>query len=118
MFRNLDIVVIMSITAFNSSSFPRIWPWECLTFEWFGKLVADRRLMTGLQNSLVIGVLVVLLSVTLGLAGAMLLTQIWPKARAAYYTLITAPMRSLIGLGLVALGVPVYYYQSRVKGAE
>lgn len=30
-------------------------------------------------------------------------------------TLITAPVRSLIGLGLVALGVPVYYYQSRRK---
>jgi basic amino acid/polyamine antiporter, APA family len=30
-------------------------------------------------------------------------------------TLITAPVRSLIGLGLVALGVPVYIYQSRNK---
>ncbi|MGE3291690.1 MAG: ABC transporter permease [Geminicoccaceae bacterium] len=88
----LGPLVIMSITAFNSSSFPRIWPWECLTFEWFGKLVADRRLMTSLQNSLLIGVLVVLLSVALGLAGALLLTQIWPRARAAYYTLLTAPI--------------------------
>ena len=82
----------MSITAFNSSSFPRIYPWECLTFEWFGKLVADQRLMTGLRNSLIIGVLVVVLSVLLGLAGSLLLTQIWPRARAAYYTLITAPI--------------------------
>lgn len=88
----LGPLVIMSITAFNSSSFPRIWPWECLTFEWFGKLVADRRLMVGLQNSVLIGVLVVLLSVTLGLAGALLLTQIWPRARTAYYTLITGPI--------------------------
>jgi spermidine/putrescine transport system permease protein len=88
----LGPLVIMSITAFNSSSFPRIWPWECLTFEWFGKLVADRRLMTGLQNSVIIGVLVVLLSVTLGLAGALLLTQIWPRVRTAYYTLITGPI--------------------------
>lgn len=28
-------------------------------------------------------------------------------------TLITAPLRSLIGLALVALGLPVYYYRSR-----
>jgi len=28
-------------------------------------------------------------------------------------TLITSPMRSLIGLILVALGLPVYFYQSR-----
>ena len=66
----------MSVTAFNSSSFPTVYPWECLTFEWFGKLVADQRLMTGLQNSLVIGVGVVVLSVLLGLAGSLLLTQI------------------------------------------
>ena len=109
----LGPLVIMSITAFNSSSFPRIWPWECLTFEWFGKLVADRRLMTGLQNSLVIGVLVVLLSVTLGLAGAMLLTQIWPKARAAYYTLITAP----ILMPGVVIGIATVLFWDRIAGA-
>jgi APA family basic amino acid/polyamine antiporter len=30
-------------------------------------------------------------------------------------TLITAPIRSFIGLLLVAIGLPVYYYQSRRK---
>src|SRR5688572_14419282 len=30
-------------------------------------------------------------------------------------TLITAPIRSLIGLGLVALGLPVYHFMSRAK---
>lgn len=85
-------LVIMSITAFNSSSFPRIWPWECLTFAWFEQLANDQRLMQGLRNSLIIGVGVVVLSVALGLAGSLLLTQIWPRARAAYYTIITAPI--------------------------
>jgi len=33
-------------------------------------------------------------------------------------TLITAPVRSLIGLGLVALGIPVYYYQCRARDPE
>jgi APA family basic amino acid/polyamine antiporter len=31
-------------------------------------------------------------------------------------TLITSPLRSLIGLGLVLLGLPVYYWQSRRSG--
>jgi APA family basic amino acid/polyamine antiporter len=30
-------------------------------------------------------------------------------------TLITSPTRSLIGLGLVALGIPIYYFQSRAR---
>lgn len=83
---------IMVVTALNSSSFPRISPWDCLTFEWFAKLAADERLQTGLLTSLGVGVAVVLVSVSLGLAGALFLTQIRPSARAGYYTLITAPI--------------------------
>jgi spermidine/putrescine transport system permease protein len=85
-------LLIMVVTALNSSSFPRISPWDCLTFEWFVKLAADERLQTGLLTSLGVGVAVVLVSVSLGLAGALFLTQIRPSARAGYYTLITAPI--------------------------
>ena len=83
---------IMVVTALNSSSFPRVSPWDCLTFEWFAKLAADERLQTGLLTSLGIGLAVVVVSVSLGLAGALFLTQIRPSARASYYTLITAPI--------------------------
>jgi spermidine/putrescine transport system permease protein len=34
----------------------------------------------------------VVLSVSLGLAGSLLLTQIWPRARTVYYTVITTPI--------------------------
>lgn len=85
-------LLIMVVTALNSSSFPRISPWDCLSFEWFAKLAGDERLQTGLLTSLGIGVAVVLVSVSLGLAGALFLTQIRPSARASYYTLITAPI--------------------------
>jgi hypothetical protein len=44
---------IMVVTALNSSSFPRISPWDCLTFEWFAKLAADERLQTGLLTGAV-----------------------------------------------------------------
>ena len=55
-------------------------------------------------------VVVVLLSVTLGLAGALLLTQIWPRARAAYYTLITAP----ILMPGVVIGIATVLFWDRV----
>ena len=83
---------IMVVTALNSSSFPRISPWDCLSFEWFAKLAGDERLQTGLLTSLGIGIAVVAVSVSLGLAGALFLTQIKASARSYYYTLITAPI--------------------------
>ena len=63
-------LVIMSITAFNSSTFPAVSPWDCLSGEWFGVLVKDDKIMTGLRNSLLIGAGVVMVAVPIGLAGA------------------------------------------------
>jgi spermidine/putrescine transport system permease protein len=85
-------LVIMSATAFNSTPFPTVYPFECLTFEWFGKLYQDARLRAGLRYTVIIGASVVFLSVLLGLAGALLLTQIRPRLRAACYTVLTAPI--------------------------
>jgi len=85
-------LIIMSITAFNSSVFPRVSPWECFSIEWFDVLVHDEKLMHGLRNSLVIGFGVVVLAVPLGLAGALMLTQISPRARPWYYTIVISPI--------------------------
>jgi len=51
----LGPLVIMSVTAFNSSAFPRMTPWECLTFQWFGELFQDQLILNGIKNSLIIG---------------------------------------------------------------
>ena len=84
-------LVIMSITAFNSSSFPRVYPWECFTFEWFGKLVARPRLMRACRTASSSASLVVAASVPLGLAGALLLTQICPaRARRLLHVITVA----------------------------
>jgi spermidine/putrescine transport system permease protein len=85
-------LIIMSITALNSSSYPRVSPWECLTGEWFVKLANDSRLIEGFQNSLMIGFFVVLVSVPLGLAGAIVLTQIGRRVRSIYYTIVICPI--------------------------
>ena len=103
-------LVIMSATAFNSSPFPRIVPWECFTFEWFGKAAADQRLRMGLRNAGIIGAGVVALSVTLGLAGALFLTQVWPRARATYYTVVISP----ILVPGVVLGISTLLFWDRV----
>lgn len=85
-------LIIMVITAFNSSSFPRITPWECFTTEWFDELFGNERLMAGLVNSVIIGVGVVAISVPVGLAGALALSEVGPKVRAALYTVLITPI--------------------------
>ena len=85
-------LILMSLTAFNSAAFPRVSPWECFTIEWFDVLRQDDKLMTGLRHSLVIGLGVVLVSVPLGLAGALMLTQVSQRVRPIYYTIVVSPI--------------------------
>ncbi len=107
----LGPLVIMSITGFNSPGFPRAAPWECLTFEWFDVLANDKRIINGIKNSLIIGVGTVILSVVMGLAGSLVLTQIWPKLRATYYTLVIAP----ILIPGVVLGISTLVFWDRIN---
>ncbi|WP_120500067.1 ABC transporter permease [Roseovarius sp. EL26] len=107
----LGPLVIMSITAFNSPTFPRATPWECLTFEWFSALFQDQRILNGIKNSVVVGLGTVILSVSMGLAGALMLTQIWPKMRATYYTIIIAP----ILIPGVVIGISTLVFWDRVN---
>ena len=107
----LGPLVLMSITAFNSASFPQITPWEVLSFEWFRVLANDQRILTGLRNSFIIGFFTVVLSVAMGLAGALILTQIWPKLRSTYYTIIIAP----ILIPGVVLGISTLVFWDRIN---
>lgn len=103
-------LVLMSLTAFNSASFPRVSPWDCFTLEWFQVLVDDRELMEGLRNSLFIGFGVVLVAVPLGLAGALLLTQIGRRVRSIYYTVVISP----ILIPGVVLGISTLIFWDRL----
>ncbi|PTW61070.1 spermidine/putrescine transport system permease protein [Breoghania corrubedonensis] len=85
-------LIIMVVTAFNSSSFPRITPWECFTTDWFSVLVNNARLMGGLGTSVIIGAGVVVCAVPIGLAGAMALSELPPRLRAALYTVLITPI--------------------------
>ena len=107
----LGPLLIMGATAFNSPGFPRVAPWECLTFEWFDVLANDKRIVNGIKNSMMVGLGTVILSVVMGLAGALMLTQIWPKMRATYYTIIIAP----ILVPGVVLGISTLVFWDRIN---
>ena len=97
-------LLIMGVSSFNSSSYPQVYPFEGFTLTWFDKLLNDRDMVYGMKNSLWIGMWVVLLSVPLGLAGAMMMTQVYSKARSLYYVIVVSPVLTpgiIIGISTV-----------------
>jgi spermidine/putrescine transport system permease protein len=97
-------LVVMGLSAFNAPQYPQAYPIERLTLSWFGVLFADRGLMEGLWNSFVIGAMVVAVSVPLGLAGALVMTQVYARARSLYYLVIVSPVLTpgvIIGISTV-----------------
>jgi len=103
-------LIVMGMSAFNTSSFPRISPWDCFTVEWFDVLVNDTDLMTGLKNSVTIAVGVVIFAVPLGLAGALMLTQVSSRLRPWYYTIVISP----ILIPGVVLGISTLVFWDRM----
>ncbi|NOX72374.1 MAG: ABC transporter permease subunit [Alphaproteobacteria bacterium] len=106
----LGPLVVMSLTAFNSSAFPSVSPWACFTYEWFEVLFNDKSIRQGIYYSVIIGLGTVVLSVSMGLAASIVLTQIWPRLRSTYYTMIIAP----ILIPGVVLGISTLVFWDRV----
>lgn len=97
-------LIIMTITAFNTSEYPQIYPFNGFTLQWFEKVFADRDIMLGLKNAVIIGALVVAVSVPVGLAGAILMTQVYDRARSFYYLVVVSPVLTpgvIIGISTV-----------------
>ena len=85
-------LALMSVSAFNSETYPTAVPWTGFTLEWFEKMYNDSDLIRGFQNSLVIGAGVVVLSVPIGLAAAIIMSQLHRRARSIYYAVVLSPM--------------------------
>ena len=111
-------LLIMSVTAFNSAEFPSITPWECVSWRWFqeGKIAydgqhlaglsTDWRLHDGLIKSLIIGLGVVVLSVPIGMAASIVLTQVHSRLRTIFYSVSIMPVLFpgvIIGISTVVL---------------
>lgn len=97
-------LAVMSVTAFNTPSYPQAYPFEGFTLEWFVKLWNHRAMMTGLQNSIIIGLGVVAISVPVGLAASIIMSQIYHRARSLYYLVTISPLLTpgvIIGISTV-----------------
>jgi spermidine/putrescine transport system permease protein len=97
-------LLVMSVTAFNTSNYPSVLPFEGFTLDWFSKLFAHRQMMEGLVNSIIIGIGVVCISVPVGLAASIIMNQIYHRARGLFYLVTVSPLLTpgvIIGISTV-----------------
>lgn len=97
-------LLVMSVTAFNTPNYPTAYPFEAFTLDWFVKLWNHRAMMEGLWNSVIIGIGVILVSVPIGLAASIVMSQIYDRARPLYYLVTVSPVLTpgvIIGISTV-----------------
>jgi len=85
-------LAVMGVTAFNTPNYPQAYPFESFTTRWFADLLRDRDMMEGLWKSLIIGAGVICLAVPVGLAAAIVMTQVYSRARGLYYLVVVSPV--------------------------
>lgn len=85
-------LVFMSIAAFNDASNPSVLPWRGFTFRWFEALATDQQMLDAFASSVVIGLGVVVASVPIGLAGALLVFRLQSRARSFMYGILVCPI--------------------------
>jgi len=85
-------LIMMSMAAFNDVEFPQVVPWEGFTTRWFPALFRDALMMEGIVNSIWIGIGVMALSVPIGLAAAIVMTQVHKRLQTVYYTIVVSPV--------------------------
>ncbi|MFO0994597.1 MAG: ABC transporter permease [Hyphomicrobiales bacterium] len=97
-------LLVMTVTAFNTPNYPTAYPFEGFTLDWFVKLWNHRAMMEGLWNSVIIGFGVILVSVPIGLAASIVMSQIYDRARPLYYLVTVSPVLTpgvIIGISTV-----------------
>lgn len=107
-------LVAASVFAFNDSQFPAL-PWNGFTLDWFFSNVDpkigmfhDRRLLQGMKNSLVIGLIVSTLSVAVGTTNAFLFERREFPGKGILYIMMVIP---LVIPGVI-LGISILVFAS------
>jgi len=97
-------LIIMVAAAFNANDTPSVTDWQGFTLDWFtgaynadGKLEVrglpqETRFLQGLWHSLLIAAGVIVISIPLGLSGALLLTRLESNASTLLYTILVSPI--------------------------
>lgn len=104
-------LVYMLLIAFNDSRIPTHRDFS-FTLRWFGEAWADQRLWQGLRVSLLIGVMVVVISVVFGMAGAFMLVRLQLRAKSLLYAVLVSP---ILAPGIV-LGISAIIFWSQRLG--
>lgn len=99
-------LAVVSFAAFNDSTIPTVFPWNGFTLEWLYKFFQDAKLMNSILNSIIIGVGVVLLSIPIGLAGALFLLSLENRSRHIFYSILVSPILTpgvIIGIATLVM---------------
>jgi spermidine/putrescine transport system permease protein len=101
----------LALLAFNDSRIPSHRDFS-FTLRWFGEAWKDQRMWGGLENSVYIALMVVAISVTLGLGGALMLVRLQIKAKSMVYAVLVSP---ILAPGIV-LGISAFIFWSQQLG--
>ncbi len=85
-------LVVMGGAAFNDSRFPSVYPWVGWTDRWFIELWKDARLWNAFLNTIYVAIAVVVISVPIGTAAAILINSLAGGTRSLLYGLMVAPI--------------------------
>jgi len=99
-------LVVVSFAAFNESSIPTVYPWKGFTFDWIVEFFKSKALMNSIVNSVFIGIGVVVLSIPIGLAGALFLLSLGDKSRNIFYAILVSPILTpgvIIGIATLVM---------------
>ncbi len=83
---------VMGGAAFNDSRFPSILPWRGFTLDWFRELLSETRMWVALRNTGIVALAVVLISVPIGTAAAIVVNSVAGRTRSVLYGLMVAPI--------------------------
>lgn len=85
-------LILMVAAGFNDFSPPSVTVWKGFTLKWFRVLAEDTRMWQGLINSVVIATGVIIVSLPLGLAGALLITRFDSRYNGFLYGIMVSPL--------------------------
>ncbi len=107
-------LILMVAAGFNEFSTPSVTVWRGFTLKWFAVLAEDTRMWSGLVNSIIIAIAVILVSLPLGLAGAFVIARLESRYNFLLYGIMVSPLLTPgIILGISTL---IFWRETGVSG--
>ena len=85
-------LIIMGGAALNDTRFPSIYPWAGFTSRWFVDLWNDQKMWTAIGSTVWVAIAVVVISIPIGTAAAILINSVQAKTRSFLYGFMVAPI--------------------------